>query len=345
MKDLKDFIIEKSKDVGIDICSFTDCESLLNLKDYLNYRIENNLNTSFEEEDLDKRLDPKLTLDSCKSIIVLAMSYNIELLEKPDYRLRGLLSKSSWGMDYHRILNKKIEELIGEIKSRIDFEYKYFVDTGPLVDRELAKKSGLGYYGKNASIINPEYGSFIFLGYILTDLDIEKDEEIEEECGECDLCIRACPTGALESPYRVNPKKCISYLTQTKDDIPLELRGKMGIKLYGCDTCQNVCPKNKGIKKSTNKEFYPSLTKGYLDIEEMMTISNREFKKKYGHMAGSWRGRKIIKRNSIIALGNMKDRRNIGLLEKELEDQDRVIRYYADWALGNIYLTNFSQEE
>lgn len=343
MESLKDFILAKSRELDIDICKFTDCQELISLKEYLDYRNKNNLSTSFEEADLMKRLDPRLTLASCKSIIVIAMSYNTKIEEKPEYRLKGILSKSSWGIDYHRVLNNRIERLIERIRTRKDFQYKYFVDTGPLVDRELAKKSGIGYYGKNSSIINYDYGSFIFIGYILTDLDIEKDGPVVEDCGDCDLCLRACPTGALEGAYRLNPKKCISYLTQTKEEIPDELRDKMGSKIYGCDTCQDVCPKNRGVKSSSNREFSPTITGGQMDIEELLIISNREFKKKYGHMSGSWRGKKILKRNAIIALGNMGDIKNLSLLRDQLGDQDPMIREYTEWAIVNIYLTNFSK--
>lgn len=342
MNALKQFIIDKSIDLGIDICRFTDCEPLVNLEEYLIYRKMNDLTTSFEEDNLMKRIDPRLTLPSCKSIIVIAISYNVKIEEEPDYKLKGKLSKSSWGIDYHRVLGQKIELLIDEIKRVKDFEYKYFVDTGPLIDRELAKKSGIGYYGKNSSIINDEYGSFIFIGYILSNLDIESDISVEEQCGDCDLCLRACPTGALESPYTLNPKKCISYLTQTKDNIPDELRSKMGINIYGCDKCQNVCPKNKGIILSREKQFYPEVTEGYLSIEELLNISNKDFKRKYGNIAGSWRGKKILKRNAIIALGNIGDKKNVPLLNEQSKDKDPMIREYANWAIVNIFLTNLS---
>lgn len=339
MNPLNKFILEKSKEINIDICGITNANSLENLREYLINRNENNRNTEFEEKYLEKRLDPKLTLPSCKSIIVCGISYNVDYSQRPDYPLMGKLSKSSWGMDYHIVLKVKIEKLIEEIKKIKEFEYKYFVDTGPLIDRELAKKAGIGYYGKNCSIINDDYGSFIFLGYILTDLDLDYSEEIEEKCGDCDLCLRACPTGALEGAYKLNPKKCISYLTQTKDNIPIELREKMGIKIYGCDTCQSVCPKNKDIKKSHHKEFIPNVTKGYMDLKELLHMSNREFKNKYGHMAGSWRGKTILKRNAIIALGNIKQKENIELLIPQLKDSNPMIRQYAQWAIVNIYFT------
>lgn len=305
MNDLNKYIIDKSKDVGIDICRFTDCLPLKTIESQLYERKERNRMTEFEERDINKRIDPKLTFPPCKSIIVLGISYNVDYKDKPNYKYRGKLSMSSWGMDYHRVLRKKIESLIGEIEKAAKFQYKYFVDTGPLIDRELAVKAGVGYYGKNCSVINEEYGSFIFLGHILTDLDLKFDSPVESQCGDCDLCLRACPTGALEGSGKLNPKKCISYLTQTKNEIPTDLKGKMGIKIYGCDTCQLVCPKNKGIKKSSHEEFIPILTKGYMDLEELQAISNSQFKRKYGHMAGSWRGKNILKRNAKIIMDNI----------------------------------------
>lgn len=159
---------------------------------------------------------------------------------------------------------------------------------------------------------------------------------LEGKCGECDLCLKACQTGALEGPYKFNPKKCVSYLTQTREKIPYELREKMGINIYGCDACQLACPKNKGIKKPNHQEFLPRITKGYMDIEELLYISNREFKQKYGSMAGAWRGKNILKRNAIIALGNMRDRDNLKLLIPSLKDPSPMIREYVTWSILNI---------
>ena len=335
--DLKRYIINKSKELNIDMIGFTDCEPLSNIEDYLIERVKENKQTEFEEKDIKKRINPKLTFPDCKTIIVIGLSYNNTFNKRVDYSLKGALSKSSWGLDYHKVLKKRMEKLIEEIKKLAEFNYKYFVDTGPLIDRELAKKSGIGYYGKNCSIINDEYGSFIFIGYILTDLDIETSPILlEEKCIDCNICIKSCPTGALEGPYRFNPKKCISYLTQTKDRIPYELRSKMGNKIYGCDTCQLVCPRNKDIKKPNYEEFLPKDTKGYMNIEELLSISNKQFKEKYGFMAGSWRGKNILKRNGIIALGNMRDKEKLNLLEPLLKDPNSMTREYTVWAILNI---------
>ncbi len=335
--DLKQFIIDKSKELNIDIIGFTDCNPLNNLKDYLIIRKENQIEIEFEEKDIEKRINPKYTFPNCKSILVIGISYNNDFNEVPDYKLKGRLSKSTWGVDYHQVLRNKMAELTQAIKKEIDFSYVYYVDTGPLIDRELAKKAGIGYYGKNSSIINDEYGSFIFLGYILTDLDINiSSVEVPNKCGDCNLCIRACPTGALEGPYKFNPKKCISYLTQTKEKIPYELRSKIGKKIYGCDTCQLACPKNKNIKMPNHIEFIPKLTKGYMNIEELLTISNKEFRRKYGGMAGAWRGKNILKRNAIIVLGNTRNKENLKTLLPLLKDQNSMIREYTAWAILNI---------
>lgn len=333
---LKEYIIEKSCEIGIDLIRFTDCEPLNRVKDFMLERKDKGYITEFEEECIEKRLNPKATFPDCKSIVVIGVSYNVDYDERPEFYLKGKLSMASWGQDYHRVLKEKIEKLICEIEKKTEFSYIYFVDTGPLIDRELARKAGVGFYGKNCSVINEKYGSFIFLGYILTDLSLEKDEVEEEKCGQCELCIKACPTGAIEGPYRINPKKCVSYLTQSKEDIPYDLRTKMGIKVYGCDTCQLVCPKNKGVRKNRGHEFIPNDTKGYLDIVELFQMSNKDFREKYGSMAGSWRGKKILKRNCLVALGNMKDERSLDFLKRVLVDKEPMMRKYAAWAILNI---------
>lgn len=330
---LKQYIKESAKKVGIDIIGFTDSGRLANLEDYLNERRKNNRETEFEESDLEKRLEPVMVFPSCKSIIVVGISYNVDFNDSIDIKLKGKISKSSWGEDYHKVVKDKIDELIKELKLELEFNYIAFTDTGPLVDRELAKKAGIGWYGKNCSIINDDYGSFIFIGYILTDLDIEIDNPMLSKCKDCELCLKACPTGALEAPYKFNPKKCVSYLTQTKEKIPYELRDKMGTSVYGCDICQLACPKNMNCLKSSVTEFIPKQTKGYIDIEEIFKMSNSEFKKVYGSMAGSWRGKNILKRNCLIALGNIKNREAIPLLKKALADFSPMVREYAAWAI------------
>ncbi|WP_352417981.1 tRNA epoxyqueuosine(34) reductase QueG [Proteiniborus sp.] len=336
--DLKQYIIDKSKALNIDIIGFAKVEKLDKMADFLNKRKEKGYDTEFEEKDILLRIDPTLLMPESRTIIAIGNSYNVEHKKSisKDIKWRGLLSKSSWGQDYHKVLRNRMELLAREINKVIDFKYTICVDTSPLIDREIAKKAGIGWYGKNCSIINDSYGSFIFLGYILTNLDLEEDQKVEEKCGDCKLCINSCPAGAIQEGYNINTKKCISYLTQTKNRIPYEMREKMGTKIYGCDTCQQVCPKNKEILKGYSKEFVPKITDGIIDIEELMTISNKDFKNKYGTMSGAWRGKNVLRRNAIIALANIGDKNCVSLLNGVLYDDSPMIREYAAWALIKV---------
>ncbi|WP_069649709.1 tRNA epoxyqueuosine(34) reductase QueG [Caloranaerobacter ferrireducens] len=336
--DLEKFVKEKAIEVGLDIIGFCSAEPFYEIKEYLILRKQKGYVTEFEPKDIKLRVNPKEIMPSAKTIITAGLSYNVDFKTNIDTKniLKGRLSRSSWGIDYHNVLYRKLESLANYIKKVKNIEYKIFVDTGTLVDREIAKRAGIGWYGKNCLIINDEYGSFIFIGYIVTNLEIEVNSESISKCGDCRLCLDACPTKALEDAYVLNPKKCISYLTQTKEKIPYELRDKMSTKIYGCDTCQLVCPKNKNARKGKTKEFIPKVTGGYLDIVEIFNLSNKEFKKKYGHITGSWRGKNILKRNCVIALGNLRDKRAIELLYKALEDSSPMIREYSAWALMKI---------
>lgn len=341
--DLKKYITEKSKELKIDIIGFAEVEEFKGLKEFLKFRRNKGYETEFEEKDIELRINPQNIMKNCKSIIAIGISYNVDkknYFETPtkgsNKEKKGVLSKSTWGKDYHIILRERLEELAEKIKKIKDYDYKIFVDTGSLVDREVAKRAGIGWYGKNNSIINDKYGSFIFIGYMVTNLELDGDIQQEKKCGDCKMCIEACPTGALEDKHRMNSRKCISYLTQTKEKIPYSLREKMGINIYGCDICQKVCPKNKQALKSQNECFIPKLTNGHIEISELFNLSNKEFKKNYGHMAGSWRGKNVLKRNCIIAMGNIKDIDSIDLLRQGLKDESFMIREYSVWALLKI---------
>ncbi len=337
--DIKKHIINISRELEIDIIGFTYTEPYEELRNFLESRKKKRYDTEFEEKNIDLRIDPFNILHDSRSIIVIGMSYNTENSKKirEDDRI-GILSKSSWGVDYHKVLREKLEELVKEIKKVCDFKYRIIVDTGSLVDREVAKRANIGWYGRNNSIINDIFGSFIFIGYIITDLEIEADmsERVEEKCMNCRTCIDSCPTSAIEEGYIINARKCVSYLTQTKERIPYELRDKMGTKVYGCDTCQLVCPYNKKAVKVNSRLFIPKVTNGYISLYELFNISNKEFKKKYGHMAGSWRGKNILKRNCIIALGNIKDKESINILKESLNNSSTMIREYSAWSLLKI---------
>jgi epoxyqueuosine reductase len=211
------------------------------------------------------------------------------------------------------------------------------VDTGVLSDREVARRSGLGYIGKNGFVINPELGTYSYLGEMITSYPFPPDEELIDSCGDCNLCVDRCPTGALVGNGQLDSQKCISFLTQTKGFLPDEYRGKIGNRLYGCDTCQQVCPRNKGINTDHHADIVlePEILKP--ELTGLLEISNRDFKETYGHLAGVWRGKKPIQRNAIIALAHFREESAVDTLKRVAENDPRpVIKGTAYWAIGRI---------
>lgn len=224
------------------------------------------------------------------------------------------------------------------LKNRVpDVQTKSMVDTGELVDRAVAERAGIGWSGKNCSIITPEFGSYVYLGEMITNIPFIPDSPIENECGDCTLCLDVCPTGALVNPGQLNSKRCVAFLTQTKDFLPDEFRKEIGNRIYGCDTCQTVCPKNKGKMNWIHEEFKPEPELAKPLLKPLLHMSNKEFKAKFGYMSGSWRGKKPIQRNAIIALAHFKEQSAVpDLIDTMNKDERPVMRGTAAWAIGKI---------
>jgi epoxyqueuosine reductase len=338
---LKNEIIEYAKSIGIDKIGFASADPFTEIKNRLRMQQELNYQSGFEEPDIEKRVNPSLLMDSPQSIISIALAYPSKMKERVISKKgerRGIFCRASWGTDYHLILRdrlKKLEEFIAEKVP--EAKMKSMVDTGELVDRAVAQRAGIGWSGKNCSIITPEFGSYVYLGEMITNIPFEPDTPMEDRCGSCNKCVEACPTGALVQGGQLNAKRCIAFLTQTKDFLPEEFREKLGNRLYGCDTCQTVCPVNKGKDFHLHPEMEPDPEIAKPLLKPLLHISNREFKEKYGHVSGSWRGKKPIQRNAIIALAHFKDETAVGDLIKVLNEDPRpVIRGTAAWALGKI---------
>lgn len=266
------------------------------LEKIIKHRLSNGHTTGMEEPILEKRINPKLTMENAKSIIVCAFPYCAE-----DYRDSNL-SKYCRGKDYHIIAKEFLQKICDYLEERIKgFEYKIFADNGPLVDRHLAQISGVGYFGINNNIITDEYGSYVFIGYIINNYEFYPDEPLPKTCINCGNCVKYCPGNALLGNYEMNPKRCISYLTQKKE--PLSDEEKESIKnngkVFGCDVCQDVCPHNKNISKTEIEGFMKDLIYN-LEYETISSMSNKEFKRTYGERAFSWRGKNLIKRNLEI---------------------------------------------
>jgi epoxyqueuosine reductase len=321
-----------------------------------------------------RRADPRLVLEGARSVIVVALNYNSSLpysTELPvihaDESPRGWISRYAWGDDYHEVLREKLEALVESMRARFaePFAARAYVDTGPIVERIAAKYAGIGWLAKNTCLINEELGSWLFLGLIVTTLDLAPsippgEPPASDLCGNCRLCLDACPTQAFPAPYVLDATRCISYLTiELRGAIPDELRPAMGRAVIGCDICQDVCPWNRKSPVTQLAAFQPrqfvhiaengddekkwSESLFAPELEKLASLSQKEFSEVFRDSAvkrAKWRG---IVRNACVALGNSgvardsdAHRRIVGLLERLAGGDDELIAEHASWALARL---------
>lgn len=335
---IKEEIIKLSKDIGISKIGFTTADDFDYLEKSLRLAVEEGRNSGFEHKNIEERIKPKLSLASAKTIISIAVAYPHKLKQQPQktaYK-RGKFTPNSWGLDYHYVLQDKLDRLAKGIEElTADFEYKGMVDTGALVDTAVARRAGIGFIGKNSLVISKEFGSYMFLGELITNLDIEPDQPVDYDCGDCNRCVTACPTSCLIGDGTMNAKRCLSFQTQDKGIMDLEFRKKIKTVIYGCDICQICCPYNKGLDNPLATEIDPDLA--HPELLPFLELSNGQFKEKFGHIAGSWRGKNILQRNAIIALANANDRSAIPkLLEIIDKGQNPIHIATAIWALSQL---------
>ncbi|GEK89302.1 tRNA epoxyqueuosine(34) reductase QueG [Alkalibacterium putridalgicola] len=339
---LKELIKVKAAEIGIDKIGFTHAEPFYSLEDKLIKQHAKGHHSGFEHKVIEERIYPEKIFAEPKSIIAIALAYPSKMRNKPPRvkgERRGEFARASWGTDYHYVLQDRMDKLIAYIEEVAPGEvaFKPMVDTGELVDVAVAQRAGLGFIGRNGLLITEEFGSYVYLGEILTNIDFEPDEEVAFGCGDCTRCVDACPTDALLGDGRMNANRCLSYQTQTKGYMPKEYRRKMGHVIYGCDICQIVCPYNKGVDSHFHEEMEPEPFNTMPELKPLLTISNREFKETFGDLAGSWRGKKPLQRNAIIALANYRDYSAVPDLLNVIDNDVRpMIRGTAAWAIATI---------
>ncbi|HEX6593846.1 MAG TPA: tRNA epoxyqueuosine(34) reductase QueG [Bacillota bacterium] len=341
IQSLKQAVITYSEEIGIDKIGFSSANVFHTLKERLRRQQELQYQSGFEKGTIAERTEPKRLLPEAQSIISIAMAYPTRMKDAPrstKEERRGIFARVSWGMDYHDVLRDRLQKIAVFLKERVpDVTFKIMVDTGELSDRAVAERAGIGFSGKNTSIITPEFGSFVYLGELITNIPFIPDTPLEESCGDCRICLDACPTGALVEGGQLNAKRCIAFLTQTKDFLPDEFRFKLGNRLYGCDTCQIVCPWNRKVDFHHHPEFEPDPEVAKPKLKPMLRMSNREFKETFGHISGFWRGKKPLQRNAIIGLGHYRDETAVEQLIAVMnEDVRPEIRGTAAWSLGKI---------
>lgn len=321
-----------------------------------------------------RRANPLLVLDGAQSLIVVALNYNSPLAystELPvthaDESPRGWISRYAWGDDYHEVVRERLEALVAAMRAQFaePFEARAYVDTGPIIERIAAKYAGLGWLAKNTCLINEQMGSWLFLGVIVTTLEFAPSIPPGESpppdlCGNCRLCLDACPTQAFPAPYVLDASRCISYLTiELRGAIPDELRPAMGRAVIGCDICQDVCPWNRKspvtqLAAFQPRQFVPIAESGgnekkrseslfAPELEKLASLTPQEFSEIFRNSAvkrAKWRG---IIRNACVALGNSGVERDsdahgriVGLLERLADGDDPLITEHARWALSRL---------
>lgn len=328
----KSIIKDKAKEIGFDLVGFTTAEPFTNIKNILLKRKEKNELSPFINDDLELLTNPQKHLKNAKSIISLAMSYGNSNTRKKS--LNYSISNYTLGKDYHLIFDKKLNILDKFLKDNSkNIKTKSYVDTGPILDRAIAERAGLGWIGKNNSLITKKYGSYVFLGEIITNLDFTPDRKIEKKCASCQKCIEICPGNALVDQFHINPNNCIGYLTQKKGIIPVEERKKIGDNLWGCDKCQEICPYNKNILTDIHNEFEIKLTE---DLKTILNFSKNNFPAKWKNSALSWRGIRILIRNALIVIANSNLKKYIKEVKTLFGHSSSVIRAYAYWTYSEI---------
>ena len=293
----------------------------------------------YTEERVRRANRPQELLEGAQSVISLALSYNTGKPEYPGAQLRGKIARYAWGEDYHDVIKKRLRsfaEKLPEIAGR-PVRTRIFVDDGPMNDRAAAARAGIGWFGKNTNILTQTHGSWVFLAQIITDIPLESDAPLKKTCGQCSLCIPACPTGAIVAPYVIDNKRCISYLTiELRGAIPRELRPLVGDWVFGCDICQDVCPVNRKAQGSLEPAFQQRHDFAAPALIPLLELDQPAFSERFRRSPIKRAKRIGLQRNVCIALGNIGDPAAVPALAKALRHDSSLVRQHAAWALGRI---------
>lgn len=302
------------RSLGLDTFGFTPVKRFEELRSFLEYRKINGLENEFEEQDIEKRINPNMLMEKGKVIISIAFPY----LYNNNFNNDTGFSKYTEGLDYHLVVRSYLDEIVDFLNAR-GYDAKAFVDSNILPERYIAYKAGIGFIGKNNMIITEKYGSFVFLGEIITDMDVEikyKDNKLSdieryEQCGSCNICLKECPTKSINEGRR-NSNICLSYITQKKQIEDKWFKILDG-RIFGCDSCQKSCPYNDKVKLSSIEGFRPLKFISNIQTKELIYISNKDFKETLKNTSASWRGKSLIQRNALIRFINFEDNKHIDI--------------------------------
>ena len=336
-----DEIRQEALAIGFDACGFARADTPWPAASRLAQFIEAGRQGQMDwiERTAERRAHPKAMWPAARSAIVLGVNYGPDQdpLEALKLKDRGVLSVYAQGDDYHDLIKKRLKQLAGWVQARFGGEVKVFVDTAPLMEKPLAEAAGLGWQGKHTNLVSRTFGSWLFLGVVLTTLDLAPDAPGADHCGACHACLDVCPTGAFPAPYQLDARACISYLTiEHRGPIPAQYRKALGNRIYGCDDCLAVCPWNKFAQAGRETALQARQALRSPALAELARLDEAAFRALFAKTAVKRIGRDRFVRNVLYAIGNSGETGLIPAAQERLEDGDEAVRDAAAWALDQL---------
>jgi epoxyqueuosine reductase len=338
---MKEQIRQRAVELGFDDCRFTSASAPASAKQFQDWVSEKKFGEmAWIERNAEKRVEPQKVLSDAKTAICLAASYETNRRKaEASGPSEGIVARYARFNDYHDILGERLKLLtqfvndIGSAQTRS----LWYVDTGPILERDLAQRAGIGFVGKHTNLISRKFGNWIFLSEILTTLELEPDASEKNHCGKCTRCITACPTEAITAPFQLDARRCISYLTiELKGSIPKEFRRAIGNRIYGCDDCLAVCPWNKFAHEGKLMKSHSRNDLEQPNLIDLLSLDEKSFKTRFAGSPILRTKRRGLLRNVCVALGNVGDKSALPTLEKASHDAEPLIAEHARWAISEI---------
>ena len=342
MSGLKQAIRERAHELGFDLCRFTSAAPPDHAPQYEQWLAQGRHGEmSYLARNAPKRSDPQLVLAGMRTVVCLAASY----YAGPEAALAagagptGIVARYAQHADYHDVLAERLKSLTESITQICGAGIRslWYVDTGPILERDFAQRAGIGFVGKHTNLISRQLGNWLLLAEILTTAEIEPDAPETNRCGSCSRCLSACPTMAITAPFQLDARLCISYLTiELKGPIPIELRPLIGNRIFGCDDCLAVCPWNRFAREGELMKHQRRTDLGVLDLAELLRLDEAAFKLRFGGTPIARAKRRGLLRNVCTALGNLADKRALAPLAGACSDVEPLVAEHAHWAIQQI---------
>ncbi|PDT86558.1 tRNA epoxyqueuosine(34) reductase QueG [Sinorhizobium sp. BJ1] len=335
------FLKEEAAAKGFDLCRITRPDAIPDAPDRLRQFLDEGCHGTMEwmSETAERRSDPRVLWSEVRSIVLFGMNYGpdtdpLAILAKQD---RGAISVYAQNRDYHDVVKGRLKEIATRFAARAGEDVKVFVDTAPVMEKPLAEKAGIGWQGKHTNLVSRDFGSWLFLGSLFTTADLDPDAPERDHCGSCRACLDVCPTGAFPAPYRIDARRCISYLTiEHKGPIDPELRPLIGNRIYGCDDCLAVCPWNKFARSASEMNLKAREDLQEPELADLLTLDDIAFRSLFSGSPVKRIGRDRFVRNVLIAAGNSGEERFVHACKALARDVSPTVRAMAVWALSRL---------